>query len=145
MFENIRSIVLCSRQTIERIANSIQDVIIDNGASSFVPLSHYLITNQVFTSLNELGHELIIHSVITGGQAMLDTIHGFAQIVNQFPDDIRFVVWLNPSWGRIESEGKSFEQKKKLKKFSIRPWRVAKILSLDCLKILPKNQCRPLK
>ena len=99
-------------ELIEKIAISSEDVIIDNGASSFVPLSHYLITNQVSTLLNELGHELIIHTVITGGQAMLDTIHGFAQLVNQFSKEIRFVVWLNPYWGRIENEGKSFEHMK---------------------------------
>ena len=32
---------------VELIAPSTVDVIIDNGASSFVPLSHYLISNQV--------------------------------------------------------------------------------------------------
>ena len=97
---------------IEKIANTQNDVVIDNGASSFVPLSHYLITNHVPMLLKELGHELIIHTVITGGQALLDTTHGFSQLVNQFPDDVRFVVWLNPYWGKIESDGKSFEQMK---------------------------------
>ena len=42
----------------------------------------------------------------------IDTIHGFAQLVIQFPKDIRFVVWLNHYWGRIENEGKSFEHMK---------------------------------
>ena len=32
---------------VEMIASAEGDVIIDNGASSFVPLSHYLISNQV--------------------------------------------------------------------------------------------------
>lgn len=32
---------------IEMIASSKSDVIIDNGASSFVPMSHYLISNHV--------------------------------------------------------------------------------------------------
>lgn len=97
---------------IETIATTQQDVIIDNGASSFVPLSHYLLTNQVTELLQELGHELIIHTVITGGQALLDTINGFSQLVKQFPDEVKFVVWLNPYWGKIELEGKTFEQMK---------------------------------
>lgn len=97
---------------IETIAATQQDVIIDNGASSFVPLSHYLLTNQVTELLQELGHELIIHTVITGGQALLDTINGFSQLVKQFPDEVKFVVWLNPYWGKIELEGKTFEQMK---------------------------------
>lgn len=97
---------------IEKIAATEQDSIIDNGASSFVPLSHYIISNQVPKLLHDLGHELIIHSVITGGQALFDTITGFIHLVNQLPEDIRFVVWLNPYWGSIEHEGKTFEQMK---------------------------------
>ncbi|WP_408072876.1 ArsA-related P-loop ATPase [Legionella pneumophila] len=116
---------------IEKIANTQDDVIIDNGASSFVPLSHYLITNQVPTLLKEMGHELIIHTVITGGQALLDTINGFAQLVNQFPEDVRYVVWLNPYWGKIESEGKSFEQ---LKVYKETKDRIAAIIHIPDLK-----------
>lgn len=116
---------------IEKIINTQHDVIIDNGASSFVPLSHYLLTNQVPTLLKELGHELIIHTVITGGQALLDTTHGFSQLVNQFPQDVRFVVWLNPYWGKIESEGKSFEQMKVYKETKDR---IAAIIHIPHLK-----------
>ncbi|MFT4059265.1 MAG: ArsA-related P-loop ATPase [Legionella sp.] len=99
-------------QLIEMIASTQDDVIIDNGASSFVPLSHYLISNQVPSLLNDLGHELVIHTVITGGQALLDTMNGFSQLINQFPIETQFVVWLNPFWGAIEHDGKSFEQMK---------------------------------
>lgn len=97
---------------VEMIAPSKDDVIIDNGASSFVPLAHYLISNQVPALLVEMGHALVVHTVVTGGQALLDTISGFAQLVNQFPVEAMFVVWLNPYWGPIEHEGKSFEQLK---------------------------------
>ena len=100
---------------IELIALSKEDVIIDNGASSFVLLSHYLISNQVPSLLHEMGHELVVHTVITGGQALLDTVSGFSQLINQFPAEAHFVVWLNPYWGAIESEGKDFEQMKAYK------------------------------
>ncbi|HAT8773711.1 ArsA-related P-loop ATPase [Legionella pneumophila] len=116
---------------IEKIANTQEDVIIDNGASSFVPLSHYLITNQVPTLLKDMGHELIIHTVITGGQALLDTTNGFAQLVNQFPENVRYVVWLNPYWGKIESEGKSFEQ---LRVYKETKDRIAAIINIPDLK-----------
>jgi CobQ/CobB/MinD/ParA nucleotide binding domain len=97
---------------VEMIAPTSEDAIIDNGASSFVPLSHYLISNQVPALLRDMGHELIAHTVVTGGQAFLDTVNGFAQLVTQFPDEARFVVWLNPYWGPIEYAGKGFEQLK---------------------------------
>ena len=80
---------------VELIAPSTDDVIIDNGASSFVPLSHYLLSNQVPALLKDMGHELIVHTVITGSQAMDDTINGFATIVNSFSAN-EIVVWLNP-------------------------------------------------
>lgn len=116
---------------IEKIAASKQDIIIDNGASSFVPLSHYIISNQVPALLQGMGHELIVHSVITGGQALFDTITGFIHLVNQLPEDIRFVVWLNPYWGRIEHEGKPFEQ---LKVYKENKDRVAALINIPDLK-----------
>jgi len=72
---------------VELIAPSRNDVIIDNGASSFVPLSHYLISNQVPALLHDMGHELVVHTVITGSQALLDTVSGFAQLASQFPKE----------------------------------------------------------
>lgn len=97
---------------VELIANSKDDVVVDNGASSYQPLLAYLIQNDVASVLTEYGHELVLHTVITGGQALLDTMHGFSQIATQFPGDTKIVVWLNPYWGPIETEGRGFEQVK---------------------------------
>ncbi|WP_066335831.1 conjugal transfer protein TraL [Azohydromonas lata] len=97
---------------VELAAGSTSDVIIDNGASSFVPLAHYLISNEVPSMLKDMGHELVIHTVITGGQALMDTVSGFAQLATQFPAEALFVVWLNPYFGPIEHEGRGFEQMK---------------------------------
>jgi len=97
---------------IELIVKSESDVIIDNGASTFVPMSHYLISNQIPALLPDMGHELVIHTVITGSQALLDTLTGFANLIESFPIDTLFVVWLNPYWGEIEMDGKRFEEMK---------------------------------
>lgn len=116
---------------IEMIAPSTRDVIIDNGASSFVPLSHFLISNQVPALLADLGHELVVHTVVTGGQALLDTISGFSQLVTQFPSEALFVVWLNPYWGPIEHERKTFEQ---MKAYVTNKARVSAIVRIPALK-----------
>lgn len=113
------------------VASDNNDVIIDNGASSFVPLSHYLITNDVPALLKDMGHELIIHTVITGGQALLDTLGGFAQLVEQYPAECTFVVWLNPYWGLIEDNGKTFEQ---MKAYTANKGRVVAIIRIPDLK-----------
>ena len=50
----------------------------------------------------------MVHTVITGGQALLDTLDGAAKLVSQL--DAPFVIWLNPFWGAVADGGKSFEQ-----------------------------------
>ncbi len=116
---------------VEMIDAAKGDVVIDNGASSFVPLSHFLISNAVPALLTEMGHQLVVHVVIAGAQSLLDTIHGFAQLAKQFPLDAAFVVWLNPYYGPIEHEGKGFEQ---MKAYVANKDRVAAIVRLPVLK-----------
>jgi len=116
---------------IELIAPTTDDVIIDNGASSFVPLSHYLNSNQVPSLLQELGHELVIHTIITGSQALTDTLNGFSQLVTQFSQETTFIVWLNPYWDAIESDGKNFEQ---MKAYTANKNRVSAIIKMPTLK-----------
>lgn len=87
-----------------------RDVIIDNGAPSFIPLSSYFISQQIPELLYEMGKQLVIHISIVGGQAHDYTVEGFRAMVEQYPQETRFVVWLNPYWGAVESEsGVPFE------------------------------------
>ena len=111
-------------------ATDASDVIIDNGASSFVPLSHYLVSNDVPALLSDMGHQVIVHTVITGGQALLDTLQGFSSIAGQYPEEVDFVVWLNPYWGAIEHEGKAFEQMQAYKQNKGRVSAIVKIPQL---------------
>ena len=116
---------------VELIIPAKNDVVIDNGASSFIPLSHYMISNKVPEMLRESGHELVVHTVVTGGQALIDTVSGFAQLVSQYPDECTFVVWLNPYWGAIEHDGKGFEQ---MKAYTSHKSRVSAIIQIPTLK-----------
>lgn len=83
-------------------------VIVDNGASSFVALGGYLKENDVIQLLEDNGHRVYLHTVITGGQAILDTIAGLKLLVNSFPKT-PIVVWLNHYFGEIQIDGKPFE------------------------------------
>ncbi|GIU52065.1 hypothetical protein TUM4438_43780 [Shewanella sairae] len=89
-----------------------QDFVIDNGASCFVPLSNYLIKGKIIDMLTKMGREVIIHTVVTGGQSMMDTLHGLDSLVTNYPDNALFAVWCNPYWGEIEMNGKSFQELK---------------------------------
>ena len=85
-----------------------QHVIIDNGASSFLPLADYMISYDVPALIKDLGHELWLHSVVTGGQAQDDTLEGLLELLENFA--LPVAVWLNPFCGRIEKDGKTFTQ-----------------------------------
>ena len=95
----------------EGLMNAPEDahVIVDNGASSFVALGAYLQQNDVLPVLADAGHKVLFHSVVTGGQAIVDTCSGLAQLANGFPD-AALVVWLNPFFGAIELDGRPFEE-----------------------------------
>ncbi|MBR4737956.1 MAG: conjugal transfer protein TraL [Rhodocyclaceae bacterium] len=116
---------------VELIAPAQADVIVDNGAASFVPLASYLISNQVPVLFQDMGHELIVHTVITGGQALQDTMTGFVNLVEQFPAECQFAVWLNPYWGAVEFEGKTFEQ---MRAYTANKDRVSAIIHIPTLK-----------
>ena len=94
-------------------------------------MASYLISNQVPALLADMGHDLIVHTVVTGGQAMDDTVSGFANLIKQFPAEAAFVVWLNPYWGAVEFEGKTFEQ---MRAYTANKDRVSAIIHIPTLK-----------
>lgn len=99
---------------IEQMAEYIYEsphnnIIIDNGASSFVPLLQYLTSNNIIPLLQEAGHEVYIHTVITGGQGLEDTVGGLVSILGSFTD-VSVITWLNYKFGDIEKNGKPFKE-----------------------------------
>lgn len=97
---------------IERIVEEDTHFVVDNGAASFIPLAYYLAENDVLNLISTHGKEPVIHTVITGSQAMFDTLAGFVSLAEQIPANVKLIVWLNEFQGAIEHEGKSFEQMK---------------------------------
>jgi hypothetical protein len=97
---------------IEQVVENEGSFVIDNGASSFIPLSYYIKENDVFSIIGESGKQVVIHTVVTGGQAMGDTLGGLATILQQMPSNVRLIVWLNEFFGDISMDGKEFEEMK---------------------------------
>ncbi len=91
-------------------------IVVDNGASSFIPLINYLVENNVLDLLKSLGHSICLHSIITGGQALNDTLIGFDLLSNKFSKSASIVVWLNEYFGEIKADNKYFEQMSVYKK-----------------------------
>lgn len=82
--------------------------VIDTGGTSFLPLTNYLLENNIVELLRSGGRVVRIHTVVTGGQSMLETLDGFAQLA-QHLQDRSLVVWLNEFFGYVEFADKSFE------------------------------------
>src|SRR5579863_2306850 len=60
--------------------------VVDNGASTFLPLWHYLLENNALDYLRQSGRKVYVHTVITGGQALLDTLNGFHELAQTTQD-----------------------------------------------------------
>lgn len=82
--------------------------VIDNGAATFLPLCSYMAENPVLPMLQSQG-TVFMHTVITGGQSMGDTVSGLESLAKTFPST-NIVVWLNSYYGEITSNGKTFEE-----------------------------------
>ena len=95
---------------IEHISTTdAENIIIDNGASSFVAFSNFLLENTIPAMLTEEGHQILLHTIVTGGTGQYDTVYGFASLAQQFEGTLLYV-WLNPYLGNIEHEGKLFTE-----------------------------------
>jgi hypothetical protein len=95
---------------IERLAGTKEDdtVIIDNGAATFIPLCSYIFESGSLQFLEEMGHDLTLHTVVTGGQSLNDTMQGMASLIHHFKG-MKITVWLNEYFGKIEKNGVKFE------------------------------------
>ena len=81
--------------------------VVDNGASSFLPLCSWMLENEVIQFFKDNDIDLVIHSIITGGQAHGDTVLGLTNLLKHF--DVPLVVWLNEYFGKPEFNGTAFE------------------------------------
>jgi hypothetical protein len=83
--------------------------IVDNGASTFLPLWHYLLENNALDYLRDNRRKVYVHTVITGGQALVDTLNGFHELA-QTSQSRNIVVWVNEYFGRVEADGKKLSE-----------------------------------
>jgi hypothetical protein len=91
---------------INHIAAFEGDCVIDTGASSFLPLMHYLHENKMIDLLESTGRRVVIHTPLVGGQAMDETIRGLQTILEFF--SVPVVVWVNEYFGKVQKDGVGF-------------------------------------
>jgi hypothetical protein len=97
---------------VEKICTAEGAFVIDTGATTFVPMWSYILENEILRFLEDRGRQVYVHSVVTGGQAMSDTLNGFAEVAKTSTEK-NIVVWVNEYFGEVLSEGgKPFEDLK---------------------------------
>src|SRR6266581_4475606 len=81
--------------------------VVDNGAATFIPLWNFMLESLALPKLREAGIPLYVHTVVTGGQALADTVEGFRQLAESARER-KMVIWFNEYFGPVEWEDKSF-------------------------------------
>jgi hypothetical protein len=96
---------------VEELITAEGPFVVDNGASTFVPLWQYMLESDVPAILRSAGRRLYLHMVITGGQALADTVSGFANVAATTTEKT-IIVWINEFFGPVEFQGRSFREMK---------------------------------
>ena len=94
---------------VQRVCKGQGVFIVDTGATTFVPLWNYILENQILPFFRAHERRAFIHSVVTGGQAMTDTLNGLERLT-QTTSEKNVIVWLNEYFGEVSKDGKSFEE-----------------------------------
>jgi hypothetical protein len=86
---------------VGEIAGSDRDVVIDHGASGFIPITSYMAANDLGLIMEGMEREMVLHTVVVGGEAHRDTMDGLRFVAGTFKAS-PVVAWLNPMNGSID-------------------------------------------
>lgn len=101
----------------ERIISTDKDVVIDTGASTFLPIAKYIKANAVFEVMkDDFGKDVYMH-VVLNSQTQNDylaTTTSLALIESQFAHSCKLLIWLNEFGGDLTKfeESKYYEENK---------------------------------
>ncbi len=83
-------------------------VVVDVGSNGFETLMAYEVENGVFALLAELGHQVVVQTVIAGGPDAEETIKGTMALLAA--TDVPLILWLNEHLGPLEIQGQPITQ-----------------------------------
>ena len=102
---NIRGVDLL----LESVLTDDTNFVIDNGAASFLPFGRYIVETDVPGLIQSHGKRFVVHSVVAGGGAVGETLHGLEVLANSMPG-ARLIVWINEYFGPVLLRDKPFEE-----------------------------------
>lgn len=94
-------------ELIEELLSYEGDCVVDNGASSFLPMMAYMLENNIIELLREAGKIVIIHAVMIGGLGMDEALRCIDTLLTSQVAPL--VVWENELYGPVVKEGKFFK------------------------------------
>src|SRR5260370_23159444 len=94
---------------VEKVCHGDGVFIVDTGATTFVPLWNYILENEILAFFRSHGRNVFVHSVVTGGRAMSDSLNERERQA-QTTSEKNIVVWLNEYFGAVSKDGKTFEE-----------------------------------
>lgn len=97
-------------EIVEDILDAERSVVMDSGASSYLPLLTYMEENDLVTRLKDEGFDVFLHTIINGGASLDFTTQNFNDVAKNFGDEAKVVVWLNHVWEKIARDGKPFTE-----------------------------------
>lgn len=83
-------------------------VVVDSGGPTFVPLTWYLREYGVAQVLNDAGHQLVLHTVLSGGQSQGRSDGCLISLCENF-SGLPLTVWINPYRELVLWDGLEFE------------------------------------
>lgn len=97
-------------ELIEDLLSFEGDCVVDNGASSFLPMMAYMMENNVIELLREAGKTVVIHAVMIGGLGMDETSRCIKTLLSSQVAPL--VVWENELYGPVVKGDKYFKDSK---------------------------------
>lgn len=98
----------------EEIMNYPQAVLMDTGSSNYIDLKSYLEVNETleaFSEEDEIKRDVIIHVPLNGGADFSFCCEELGVLFDTFKT-VKFVVWLNSYGGKLQIDGKEFDELK---------------------------------
>ena len=93
-------------------------IIVDVGGNVYISLTDYMRVNEVYEMIAARGVEILLHVPIVGGGDMFPTLKTLDEVVANTPAKI--AVWINQKNGRVEYQGKTFEESDRYEKYQPR-------------------------
>ena len=97
---------------VNRVLDAPDDgvVIADVGGNIYISLTDYLRVNEILELLMENGVEVTLNIPIVGGGDLFPTLKTLDELMVSTPPTVKASIWINQKNGRVEHEGKCFEE-----------------------------------